>query len=1463
MKMRNIYRFLSVLLIGVLLTGVTFSREFVGSQKNASAIKSNAAGCSAASGFRFLDINNVRTRINTGGDMWWDLPGGIGAQYFIPKSGTATSMFSGSLWIGGLDINNQLKLAAIRYRQVGNDYWPGPLTTDGTAATDQETCSKYDKHYPITRLEVDEFLAWWNSDSKTEEFPGYSIPKSILEWPAHGDVAKLESYYLAPFFDKDEDGNYDPNNGDYPYYDVYYDEDKKIVENHLCPINFANNPNYSPEKTLEENLTEYGVPLIGSIQVDQVIKGDQTLWWIFNDKGNAHTETQGSPIGLEVRAQAFAFATNDEINNMTFYSYEVINRSTFELTQTYFCPWVDTDLGYAWDDYVGCDVLRGLGYCYNGVAIDGSGEPESYGSQPPAIGVDFFQGPYIDPDEFDNPRFTGDCNIIGQGPNYEVDQMAINGVNFGNGIIDDERYGMRRFVYHNNTSSNPATTDPGVAAEYYNFLRGIWKDNSLMYYGGTAHSSDPAAVGPICEFMFPGDSDPCNWGTRFQPPNGGYNQNGLYWTEEESGNEPGDRRFMQSAGPFTLKPGAVNYITVGIPWARASAGGPWASVELLRVVDDKCQSLFNNCFKVIDGPDAPKLVIRELDRELLVIIDNPKSSEEYEEFDPNILQPNPAHPDERSDSLYHFEGYQVFQFKDNNVSLGDAKDQYGNFNPDLVRLVAQFDKKNGVGRIINHYFNKAIGFNIPVVEVDGGDEGIQHSFRLTDDAFATGDKRLVNHKQYYYTIVAYAYNQFLLYEPEDQIGKFGQKQSYLPGRKNVRNYTAIPHKTINGLVMNAAYGDAPTVTRIEGQGNDGMILDLTQETIDEIMSKAPVGSVINGDTVKLGHPQYPIAYEAKYVNGFGPVNVKIVDPLNVAKGRYILKFDTIFLIKNHNITGNQALVAGGDTASILTGTWHLEDSVGRYYFPDANIDQQNEQITFTYYDTIFNDDGTIKSLAPHAASFGFSVNMKSIYYPGPKKVGEVFDGTTNSYNPIYDILSVNNGILESSLTYQDSSYRWFGGVVDNDIPGDPRNWIRSGTYRDGNTSDWSMPNKPYDPDQNYERIVGGTWAPYMLCAADDQDKSGPCYNVNSKQYALMESVSSVDIVLTADKSKWSRALVIEMCPDKNLSQGKVDRFKFRAAPSVDRDGNYAAAGSGPSEDPNAPNYISDSSMSWFPGYAINVETGERLNIVFGEDSWLVEDHGRDMLYNPTSTLFDLVSGNARFGGKHYVYIMDHTTRDLQDSIYNFPAYDACRFIRNGYTHHDVPAKIYELAWYSSTMWVGIPLSIDGKEWLENEVKIRIRVAKPYERFYSVPMDSSAIANSQNKQLPMYRFETESVATELNNAVKAKSDLDLVQVVPNPYYAYAGGAGYEQNALDNRIKITNLPVQCVISIYNINGTLIRQITKDEEKTSVDWDLKNFAGVPIAGGVYIIHVKADNGEKIIKWFGGLRTPDLNVF
>ena len=58
--------------------------------------------------------------------------------------------------------------------------------------------------------------------------------------------------------------------------------------------------------------------------------------------------------------------------------------------------------------------------------------------------------------------------------------------------------------------------------------------------------------------------------------------------------------------------------------------------------------------------------------------------------------------------------------------------------------------------------------------------------------------------------------------------------------------------------------------------------------------------------------------------------------------------------------------------------------------------------------------------------------------------------------------------------------------------------------------------------------------------------------------------------------------------------------------------------------------------------------------------------------------------------------------------------------------------------------------------------------------------------------------------------------------------------------------------------------LRTIKKSDDLTSVDWDLKNDHGIPIASGLYIIHIDATGvGEKILKWFGVLRPVDLDTF
>lgn len=1274
--------------------------------------QSVSAGCLPPTTGLELSLNNVKTVIYTGADKWWDLIGN--ARYEVPKGSGKHSLYTGSLWMGGVDVNNQLKVAALRFRQVGNDFWPGPLTTDGAASIEADVCAKYDKFFKITRAEVDEFVGWYSLMSdpalQAELFPGYTIPSSILNWPAHGDVTLGQDYYLAPFYDADGSGDYNPETGgDYPKYDLTGEVDCRTTR-------------------------------------DIRLFGDETLWWVFNDKGNIHTETGADAIGMEIRSQAFAFATNDEINNMTFYNYELINRGSFTLTNTYFAQWVDPDLGFATDDFVGCDVMRGLGYCYNGVAVDGSGGPQHYGANPPAVGIDFFEGPYQDNDGIDNAK--------GIGPNE-----ALNGLGYGDGIIDNERFGMRRFIYHNNSGGggNPSQTDPSTGTDYYNYLRGIWLDNTVMCYGGSGHPSGGGNASVPAQFMFPGDTDPLGWGTNgnIQAP----------WTEESSGNVPYDRRFMQSAGPFTLDAGAVNDITVGAVWARATSGGAFASVEKLRLVDDKAQALFQNCFKVLNGPDAPDVSVIELDRELILAISNRPTSnnynEQYEEVDPFIISP----PGETYDSIFRFEGYQIFQVKDATVSVADLHD------PDKARLVAQCDVENydslgnPIDQLVNFEFSDDLGANIPVEEVNGENKGIRHTFQILNDEFATGDRRLVNHKKYYYIAIAYAYNNYKNYDQSDPLQLDGQKKPYKAGRKSVTGAikvnTGTPH--INspedgGTILNSAYGSGPKLKRIEGTGNGGNAADLTDETVEEILAN--------------GRAENPV-----YKNGRGPVDIKIYNPLNVP---------------NANFTFKMLDSTGG---TLDDAYWMLRnDDSGEEVPSTATIAVENEQLI---------------------PEWGMSLTLKQVLEPD--------DDEDNG-----------NEYIESSVTFANNREIWLSSVVDAD-GASSSNWIRSGS-----TSDDATPaNNDYgDPGQFYEQVLGGTWAPYKLASHEDGYGS-PTW----KKFKVLNQLSnlhSVDVVITADKTKWTRCPVVEVADDGLPTIGGSRKMDLRQSPSVDQNGNPDGSGT--------------MGMGWFPGYAINIETGERLNIMFGENSFLAQDRGTDMIWNPTSSTADNL--NNYFGGGHYIYIMGHNGDTGNDG----PAYDEGAWIYQRLSSNNyAPSDIDKRNVYKDVMWVNMPLGVDNKALLATDVTYKIRVTRPYRKgFNNATWESGS---PQNGNLPMYTFSTGDLFTVNDDLAAAEDALNLINVVPNPYYAYSG---YEANQLQTTVKITNLPQKCVVSIYTVNGTLIRQYKKDEPKTSIDWDLKNTAGIPIAGGVYLIHVNVDGvGEKVIKFFGALRPVDLDSF
>jgi hypothetical protein len=162
-------------------------------------------------------------------------------------------------------------------------------------------------------------------------------------------------------------------------------------------------------------------------------------------------------------------------------------------------------------------------------------------------------GATMDNDNLDNP--AGGCDA------------SINGMNFGDGIVDNERLGMTGFSYYG--SNNMARSNaPQFAIEYYNYLTGKWKDNSPLLYGGTGHINDPNTAGPACKFAYPGASDPLNWGTNCEFPNGGFNQNGYYWDEATVGNYPGDRATVGITGPFTFEPGEKQSVDIAYVYAR-------------------------------------------------------------------------------------------------------------------------------------------------------------------------------------------------------------------------------------------------------------------------------------------------------------------------------------------------------------------------------------------------------------------------------------------------------------------------------------------------------------------------------------------------------------------------------------------------------------------------------------------------------------------------------------------------------------------------------------------------------------------------------------------------------------------------------------------------------------------------------------------------------------------------------
>jgi len=402
--------------------------------------------------------------------------------------------------------------------------------------------------------------------------------------------------------------------------------------------------------------TDQGAPL--DKNGNPMLIGDQTIYSVWNDLA-PHSEYGTNKLNAEAHQMAWAFDRANVMGDMIFIKWTLVNKSGKDWEDTYFVIWTDPDLGNAGDDQVGCDSTLGLGYCYNATDND-----QVYGAAPPAVGIDFFQGPIV---SSDNPL---DTVKLPDGSVFPGKKMLK----------------MTSFIYYNNDDSNQGNPSSGM--DVYNYMSGFWRNGTPITEGGVG-----------TKFMFSGDPE-----------------TGTGWLDSN----PADRRFFMTTGPFTMEPWVdsdgdgiaefgepgVQEIVAGCLVARGSNN--LNSVTYLKAVDEIAQLAYDNNFQLPPPPKTPVVTVSELPNEVILSWDERSEYNDdgtpYEQEDlvangligQKMVVGNEYK--EVTDGTYNFTGYTVYQYSD--PSGADAV-EYAKFGLDKVENAESYTGPRHIRLMVN------------------------------------------------------------------------------------------------------------------------------------------------------------------------------------------------------------------------------------------------------------------------------------------------------------------------------------------------------------------------------------------------------------------------------------------------------------------------------------------------------------------------------------------------------------------------------------------------------------------------------------------------------------------------------------------------------------------------------------------------------------------------------------------
>ncbi len=423
-----------------------------------------------------------------------------------------------------------------------------------------------------------------------------------------------------------------------------------------------------------------------TVDIPGVPGADQTVWFVCNDLDPAQTDYMyGSlPMGIEEQVTVWGYKATGALGNMIFRKFLIINKNPDKkpFTEMYVSMWSDIDLGDAGDDFAGCDTTLSLGYCYNANETDATYNP----LPPPAVGFDYFQGPLIEGTPTDTAIFKGKY------------------------VPGKKNMPMTAFYFFIN--GDPIYSDPDL---------GLYETGALQWYnlfrGRISTSGDP--------FVDPTTSQP----TKFTLSGDPIAATG--WLDGQL-HPPGDRRIGMASGPFEMAYGDTQEVVVAEIAAGAIPGvDRLKAVQLLKDYDIAAQIAYDRLFQLPRAPEQPKVVVGELDREIVL------------SWGSDIATVNKT--ESYSDFGYNFEGYNVYQLPSPSAQLSQA-----------VRI-ATFDVVNDIKKITDLEFDPSAGIPIEKVVAFGNDSGIKRFISIKNDALK-GGLPLNNGSRYYFAITAYAYN---------------------------------------------------------------------------------------------------------------------------------------------------------------------------------------------------------------------------------------------------------------------------------------------------------------------------------------------------------------------------------------------------------------------------------------------------------------------------------------------------------------------------------------------------------------------------------------------------------------------------------------------------------------------------------------------------------------------------------